>query len=416
MKIERWAKLRRPADERLLLDDSLRPALMFVRCTGVLPDFYREKEEIDAPYAARIGLTCAVALLISTYAAFELYQVFSFTVSENETLLMTTMIFMLLVMMLEALFLQYQSVSHAKEFQQFFKDWKKVEMQNASCFIGTKRKTMTAMYIFYLIPLIIPMVISTIWNIQEPAKPIFLSSLSPLYDAIGPYLLALVTVLCFFFVHVYKLQNEIVSAVFFYQASCAVEGLKNELRNTADALLRVSSPLSRRVWNRYESIFRMVNRANRLFQATILTNHASSFILNTIGIYYSLKSYREKPLVASGIMTYVIMGIIRSVLTNHMMSRLCLSRGELRSTVAAQLCQKWYSMPEENRLFLISFQERLNEDNLAAIPFDLYKVNPSNLLSILSLTVTYTIVLLQSKPESQPWIRSERHLLSTRQV
>ena len=50
---------------------------------------------------------------------------------------------------------------------------------------------------------------------------------------------------------------------------------------------------------------------------------------------------------------------------------------------------------EDDRSVLAAFQTRLDSLKLAASPFNLYNVKPSNILSMVSLVVTYVIVLIQ---------------------
>ena len=86
---------------------------------------------------------------------------------------------------------------------------------------------------------------------------------------------------------------------------------------------------------------------------------------------------------------------LRTAWVNRLVSHLHLCRNQLQTSVAALLSQKWYELSEDERHLVAAFQVRLANGDLAASPFGFYNVKPSNLLSMLSLILTYVIVLLQ---------------------
>ena len=80
------------------------------------------------------------------------------------------------------------------------------------------------------------------------------------------------------------------------------------------------------------------------------------------------------------------------------MSRPTLAQEELKSSLVALLSQKWQLLCVDERSVLVAFQARLDSLKLAASPFNLYNVKPSNILSMVSLVITYVIVLIQFDP------------------
>ena len=87
--------------------------------------------------------------------------------------------------------------------------------------------------------------------------------------------------------------------------------------------------------------------------------------------------------------------VMQYVLMNRLMSHPSLAQEELKTSLATLLSQKWALLCEDDRSLLVAFHTRLDSVKLAASPFNLYNVKPSNILSMVSLVVTYVIVLIQ---------------------
>ena len=395
-------KVQSKEDERVLLDDNLRPIWMLLHYNGLLPDLTLRREKNQLLRTIRFAFTFLVTLLICSIAAHELVQLFLVMLSNRDLLNMTNTFYILLTY-LSALAHEYQFLKHIKEFQQFFKHWKKIEMQCTNSMIGVKKKRtkITIIYSFYLIILIWTSTIAFAWNILEPDQVIFPSHWSFLRDAMDIRLLAGIMGMSFYFSHFYQLLAEAVPAMFFYHAGRAVDGLRADLQHlsTTSSASRDNEPL-RRVWQSYELIVESVSRANELFEATIFSTLSMLFLLMSISIIQIFQMTTRSTVMAVGLLGYFMTGVVRLIVTNQLMSGLNLSCDRLRADVAAVLSENWYLLPEENRLFLVSFQQRLHKDQLAAAPFDLFIVNPTNLLSMLSLIVTYTVVLFQFKGPS----------------
>ena len=87
--------------------------------------------------------------------------------------------------------------------------------------------------------------------------------------------------------------------------------------------------------------------------------------------------------------------VMQYVLMNRLMSHLTLAQEDLKTSLAALLSQNWQLLCEDDRKLLVAFHTRFDNGKLAASPFNLYNVKPSNILSMLSLIVTYVIVIIQ---------------------
>ena len=88
---------------------------------------------------------------------------------------------------------------------------------------------------------------------------------------------------------------------------------------------------------------------------------------------------------------------MRLIFTISFMSRLDGSTSELSSSLALYFnSNKLYYSDGEERQVVRDFLNRLNHIKLAACPSGFYTIKPAIFLTLLSLVVTYLIILLQS--------------------
>ena len=83
-------------------------------------------------------------------------------------------------------------------------------------------------------------------------------------------------------------------------------------------------------------------------------------------------------------------------MTNWLMSHLYLSGAELKKIAAGTLSEKWFLLSQEDRDIVACFLSRV-DGSLVACPLNLYTVDPTNILSLITLHISYTIVLLQTR-------------------
>ena len=420
MKIDRVTKVVPVADERLLLDDSLRPIWMFLRWNGIVLSFGDEGKEKRAVDYFRFVLTLLILLVMMSYSLFVLYQLV-FNISTVEATMDIIFLFVILVVGCYALVFTHIFISHGKEIRQFLKDWKKLEMEMSEYSIGTdKKKMIRIVYGMYAVMMIAVLSGFFFWNNMEEFRPFFLSSepfFSSKVDLIG---LSLMLTICQYYIHNLYFLGEIVPTLFFYHIGCVVDNIEGELKHISKSLVSNSLYLKQwdtktgaastipqlnrrfyndkpfhRVWEKYEAIYVWVNRANELFATFILLGYSGFFIMCSSTSFLGVKLLRKIPWLGLVFIGIFLSTLIRTVFMNRLISHLTMSCGRLKSAIALVLSRKWNILSEEDRLLLTTFQERIDKDELNASPFDLYTVSPSNLLSMLSLIVTYTIVFIQ---------------------
>ena len=177
----------------------------------------------------------------------------------------------------------------------------------------------------------------------------------------------------------------------FYVIARYVESLGEEweLSSKNERFLRV-------IWQRYENILHLVNRANESFGAII---NELIFILIVQGfllLFYCLKEFQRSLTVFLVVLIFFITGSLSIVIFNGFMSRLYFSKDKLQKSIADHLSLKWYEVDENDRQLLVTFRSRLEKDEMCVRPMKLYSINPSNLLGISATIINYFIVLAQA--------------------
>ena len=160
-----------------------------------------------------------------------------------------------------------------------------------------------------------------------------------------------------------------------------------------------------RLWSRFEALKMMVGRADDLFGPLIILCQSYLFF-NLCGyIYFLLKSMTDSVLEPKSNIVeplFLLFPLLwRLIVTISFMGKLHCSSSELLSALSYFSNQRAHCSDKKQRRMVSSCLSGLNQIKLAACPFGFYKIKPSifrTLLSdwLLSLIVTYTIILIQT--------------------
>ena len=408
---------------RVLLEDSLRPVSMFLRYNGVLFDFLTANRGNCLLYKARCFFSGFIMLLLWSSAALLSIKCFVLFDAKGNfdfqfQLLIKIIFWRFAVVLLSAIIPQYQYSIGNQQLQQFFSSWKKVEMQSPAYLKSTKpRKKNRAIQTLHIMNSLIviggPITCCYCFYLyttlpEDHCFPIsFLET-----EAVLPFM-AIFMGISIYFAHTYVFFGETVPTGFFYHAGCDIEDLAHQVQHTAGLLFSsniVIDPVTdahtnpqlgkarplRRIQRRYQTVLHWVNRANQLFGTSILSFQLLSLFNQILLLYFAIKIYNNSCIMSLICLCLGVMEVYRTVLINQLMSHLYLSRGKLQSAIAGLLSADWYRLPDEDRNLLVSFHARLDREDLAACPLNLFTVNPTNLLTMLSLVVTYMVVIFQT--------------------
>ena len=298
------------------------------------------------------------------------------------------------------------------EIQAFFSDWRKMEEKSIIKGVdaGKIKRTCIIVYILYYSYCIF-FTLCSIYNHVTDDEPIM--EYDDLMVRYFPYLILnpyyviwnkFKNILSELLFSLFSTLVDIVPVLVYYYAAKIVEGMKWEVKElSSDSKRPVSkSGIIYHLWSRFETLAVMVERANDLFGPIIILCQGYLFA-NICGcVFYSSL---ETNLPVSGdekwslleLFDFLVQQPFRLLFTISFMGKLYRSSGELLSSVALFFnSERVYCLEEKERQTVRDFLNRLNQIKLAACPSGLYEIKPSIFLTLLSLFVTYTVILLQS--------------------
>jgi len=152
----------------------------------------------------------------------------------------------------------------------------------------------------------------------------------------------------------------------------------------------------RKMWLNYEAIRGLIDEANLLFGSMLVLNHGAMFFVASSNVFAIMRWYQGMSwllLLVNGLNAGNT--ILRVTTTILLCSRLSNANGRLQAKISRHLAFH-LDAPFVSTAFLI----RIQDNGIIASPLHLYSIKPSILLTLLSLLVTYLIVLLQSSSKS----------------
>ena len=289
------------------------------------------------------------------------------------------------------LFSQFHLWSRRHQIKQFFEDWKVIERQ-MNCFESSnlKRDINSKFIIFYLIKFVIVLLL-ILWNWMDPERSFFMTYYVSIRETFGVLPISVAASIISGFNIILYIINLTIPMISFYVIARYVENLGEEWESSSK-----NERLFRVIWQRYESILHLVDRANELYGTVINELFLYSVLVCIMTLFYALKEFQQSFRIFLSVFTLFIYGIQNTVSLNQFLSRLYFSKDKLQKSIADHLSLKWYQLNEDDRQLLVTFLSRLGKDDICVRPMKLYSINPSNLLDISALIINYFIVLSQA--------------------
>ena len=381
-----------------LLDDFLRPFWKCLRYIGFQHGFLGPVEERRVFYILRCVSTTLIILSVCNLEIFQLVGLLRNIPSKQTKDAVVQYGILSSLMMMSLVFSLHLYWRH-DNLVEFLKEWKRVETSFDLC-SNRRRKEYLVVFIRFLCMsnlVIFPILYFCI--LTQPNLPIFYTSIEVLREIFGLHFLSFYDAICHYFSAMMMIFSDFIPGLIFYHAGCMIEDLKLELDETSPYYINSAIPVNEKpcrfLWKKYESIQKLVDSANQLFGLIMIVNQFC-FICSTCLSIYRLTEEPIDSIDVSIFAANVISAIAKTLLLNWLYSHLPLSCGELKKSVSALLSEKWHLMPQDHQNYLNCFYNRLNGGELAACPLNLFTIDRSNLLSLLTLHISYTIVLIQS--------------------
>ena len=206
---------------------------------------------------------------------------------------------------------------------------------------------------------------------------------------------------------------DIVPAMIFYSAGKQVQSIEQELKDDfGSRLLNLSETVTllstnqfrtefcirlRNTWFKYEALFDLIKEANRTFGILMFVDHGIKLSLTCTLTSMALSTAKDVEVDKLAVLTTAITFIFRFLTGLLPAAQLSCSSSNLKATASSLLSKHCYKMTQEERSLAFLFIHRLQDHQLAACPLNLYCVTYSILLTVLSLTVSYVMILVQFK-------------------
>jgi 7tm Chemosensory receptor len=395
---------------KMSLTDSLKPIWLSTYGAGVLPDWCKEfQRRLCSRIANGIGI--ASTLIIVTFVgAFQLWQLISqIKVMVNIHSVVTNVLWFYGYPVSIMVHLHY--MIHRSRYLDFFSRWNKLERRylmrghfpaknwGLRCLIGV-----------HLILIIISTLVTGVLIFAGPETSILMKTCKILRDIFTVPVIGVIQTISYGQCRIVGLLCDIVPGTVFYHAALTVRSLEEEL-HLKFALLKLTRTPSidqkRQIclkkelndwWSHYINLKRSVCRANDLFGLVIALNDGLLFSVIccvTYSFLYNLKTGDPWQLVTMFFCMSV--NTFRLVSSTLLASKLQRSSRQLSAAFTALSCRNWQLLNEHEERMVEMIMNHLRDEPLCARPWDLYDLNYTFLLKVLSIAATYVVILLQSK-------------------
>ena len=150
------------------------------------------------------------------------------------------------------------------------------------------------------------------------------------------------------------------------------------------------------IFLRYEILSKLVKRANKLFGALMIFNHATLLFMIVV-LLYSIFHQIQRSRIDALIFFSAIIPYSYLLLINHLLSaQLSSASSKLKFTLSSMMARNCLRLTKEDLSIASIFLSHLQEDKLAARPLNLYSINNSSILTLTSIIISYVMVLLQA--------------------
>nr|CAH0100635.1 unnamed protein product [Daphnia galeata] len=426
----------------ITLDETLRPLWKLTYYCGILLDWCLpiSKNSFRIFKAVRYVLITFLFSLLLAVTSFELIQLLLET-GKASNIHAIIPHFLWFVPLLLAVVIHLHSLRRRKEFLNFFKDWRQLEIEiahlNPNCIMCKSKKMHLRMYAIYVIITLASVLSLGLDIFNNPEAPYLLSTYPAVRQVIPLLVIGSVHLVSIILIWILTAMGDFIPSFTYYHAALAVSCLENDVKalfdkhkdadefcirsrlslladklNTDPLMKKLPSIESlilceldipiRRVWTRYENVGKMVSRADYLFGSFLVYGQVGNVFCMTMLVYSvlynlgdALKMRTVGPILSYIlILTAVVFRFSSSVIISSQLHR---SVSQFRTALNDLMSKHWNRITKGDRDLLRSFMWRIQSDPLVASPLGVYKVTPSVLLSVLSVVVSYVIVLLQSK-------------------
>lgn len=212
-------------------------------------------------------------------------------------------------------------------------------------------------------------------------------------------------VVTFLLLMFYQTLADLIPSFIYCHTGAAITAILDEINdkkdtiftgiNTDGAELMDPCRILLEIWSKYYRIRQLVRRANDLFGWMLLIDFGIKFYMMVSLLYYELYFGIFTLITTIAFLLVLLTCVIRLVNGVSLITEVESSREQLIFQMSIHYNTYWLDMESKVRKVYSAFKSEVSSDQLAASPMGLFNINAGLLLSILSLTVTYLVILFQ---------------------
>ncbi len=194
----------------------------------------------------------------------------------------------------------------------------------------------------------------------------------------------------------------------YYHISKTVEAMVVEIKRIQAQEIKGISYRIEAMWARFEHLRQLLQRADQIVGPIIIINHGTTFFSICCSIYLIIKTSTIKKellsstLAESGLFNFwellpgsIMFNTFRLLFCIFMIDKVQKQSDSLVTTTTRLSASRYRSTDKEERRIITILLNRVQSAGMIACPAGFYNITPSILLTLMSLIVTYTIILLQ---------------------
>jgi len=260
---------------------------------------------------------------------------------------------------------------------------------------------------------------------NKPEAPILLSHYDLLRQALSFDLIFVIHLIAGFYKWILITLSDVVPGIVFYYAAATLHFIELLLKDDFEAPIRrphliksvadetsdsnelapavpeFKSPFClrlRRTWSKYETFVDLVKQTNDIFGSLMFLDHGIKFFLICTVFAQFLSSFTDPNIHMLAPMSASLTFIFRYAASILLAAELHHTSSETNESALSLYSLNCFHMSRDEREIFNLFINRLKESSLAARPLDLYSIDKGILLAIVSLTISYVIVVVQMHP------------------
>ena len=172
------------------------------------------------------------------------------------------------------------------------------------------------------------MISLTLLNLFDPERSFFMTYYPIIRETFDVLPVSVITSVVFVFDSIFGFTCLTIPLISFYVIACYVESLYEEWESSSK-----NEQFLRMIWQRYESILHLVDRANELYGAVINGFNSYIILICCMTVFYALGLFQRSLILFLNVIIFFIIKFGYIVRFSWFMSRLYFSKDKLKKSI-----------------------------------------------------------------------------------